>query len=297
LVDRLLVDGAADVLACDNLHTGDWGHLDRWANDSRLVRWEADFAAATPDVLRARLQGCDVLFHLAAEKHNQSRDRPTRVFDVNVQGTWRLLEAAAAAGIRKVVFTSSLYAHGGMVGPALDEADRPNPWTAYGISKLAGEQMLTHFRRVHGLQSACVRLFFTYGPRQFAGMGYKSVILRSFEHLMAGEPAAICGSGQQILDYVYIDDVVDALVRAAIREIGEEPVNIASGIGRSVAELVAAIAATAGSDLSPRHVAADWTEGTCRVGTIERAARLLDWRAVTPLEAGLEATYAWMRQA
>ncbi|WP_044564395.1 NAD-dependent epimerase/dehydratase family protein [Azospirillum sp. B4] len=296
LVDALFRGGIDRIKALDSLRAGRWDNLGPWLADPRLDRREADFSALSVAELSDFLRGTDILFHLAAEKHNQAIETPDRVWTVNVQGTWRLFEAAVAAGVKKIVFTSSLYAHGGMGGDVLDEADLPRPLTPYGIAKLAGEHIADHFQQAHGIAVACLRLFFTYGPRQFAEGGYKSVIVRSFERLLAGHAAQINGSGKQELDYVYVGDVVDALLRAARVDTGPQPINIASGIGRSIIEVVSAITEATGLNRPPEWRAADWTEGSRRVGTVARAAQILGWRATTAFEDGLAVTYLGMRR-
>src|SRR5262249_59343500 len=130
----------------------------------------------------------------------------------NVEGTHQLLTAAVRHGLRHVVFSSSLYAYGRMTGPPCVEDDCPQPTTVYGISKLAGEHLVRHFGKE--LPGTILRFYFVYGPRQFAGMGYKSVIVKNFERLLSSDPAVVYGDGRQALDYVYVDDVVDALLRS-----------------------------------------------------------------------------------
>src|ERR1044071_2888380 len=101
-----------------------------------------------------------------------------------------------------------------MASPPFSEKDPLRPATIYGISKLCGERLLDHQVQAGRMEGVVLRYFFVYGPRQFAGMGYKSVIMKNFERIIAGEPPVIFGDGKQTLDYVFVDDVVDATVRA-----------------------------------------------------------------------------------
>jgi UDP-glucose 4-epimerase len=103
---------------------------------------EGDLSALSPDELTSLCEGADAVFHLAAEKHNSSKTTPQRTIEVNVLGTQRLFDAAAAAGVRKVVFTSSLYAYGGRGPERMSEGDLPAPTTVYGTTKVAGEHLL-----------------------------------------------------------------------------------------------------------------------------------------------------------
>jgi UDP-glucose 4-epimerase len=186
-----------------------------------------------------------------------------------------------------VVFTSSLYAYGSLGPEPMRETDVPAPTTLYGVSKLAGEHLLRVAERNHGLSWTAARLFFVYGPGQFAEGGYKSVIVSNFERLRAGEPPRINGDGEQRLDYVYVDDCVSALLTMAAPEHHGRTFNIASGAGVSVNELTRTMLAAAGSDAQPATAPADWTHGSVRVGDPTLAEATLKWRATTPIEEGV----------
>jgi UDP-glucose 4-epimerase len=247
-----------------------------------------------PAVLRDKLRGVRWLFHLAAEKHNQSKDTPLEVFRSNIDGTYTLFDTAARAGVEKIVFTSSLYAYGRMSGPPFVEDEVPQPHTVYGISKLCGEHLLRHAGVAHGVAWSVLRYLFVYGPRQFAGMGYKSVIVKTFERLLRGEPPLIYGDGEQALDYVYVDDVVAATIAALGSSANGEVLNIGSGAATTINALIALMQKVAGTHLPVQRAAADWTAGSRRVGDVAKARRLLDWQASTSLEAGLRQSFAWM---
>jgi len=247
------------------------------------------------DKLVEPLNGVDYLFHLAAEKHNQSIDSPERVLDANVSGTYELLRAAADAGVKKCVFTSSLYAYGKMAGPPMKEGDLPAPQTIYGISKLAGEHLCRYFSLHRGLSTVCLRLFFVYGPRQYAGLGYKSVIVSNFERLLNGKKPFICGSGTQKLDYIHVDDVVSALVLAAASDISKAEVfNVGSGYGPSINELTERMMRVAGVVKDCEHGPADFTEGSSRVADTTKYTDYFGMRPSVVLEDGLRRTLEWI---
>jgi nucleoside-diphosphate-sugar epimerase len=231
------------------------------------------------------------IFHLAAEKHNQSLATPDALFSANINGTHQLLTAAACAGVRKVVFSSSLYAYGRMHGPPMREDDLPAPATLYGITKLTGERLIAHARTL-GLPGTVLRYFFVYGPEQFPGMGYKSVIVANFERLLAGQPALVHGDGTQALDYIYVDDVVDATLRAMERDV-DGPLNVGSGVATSINDLTARMVAMTRGGIE--HDAADWTAGSSRVGDVSRIRAALDWQPRVGLDEGLARTLAWLR--
>jgi UDP-glucose 4-epimerase len=277
-----LCDLGWQVIGIDNERSGDWSRI-----SVPCIRIERDLATMTTSELADATAGVDVCFHLAAEKHNSSPTTPGRVIDVNISATRRILEAAAVSGVGKVVFTSSLYAYGSL-GPALmNERDVPTPTTVYGMSKLAGEHLLRVAAWSHGLSWSVARLFFVYGPRQYAEGGYKSVVVANFERLLRHERPIIYGDGKQALDYVYVDDVVDALLLLAEPENNGLVCNIGTGRAVSVGELTEIMLTISGRDLEPLACPPDWTAGSVRVADTSLTRETLGWTATTTMEDGL----------
>lgn len=291
LCRALLARGAARIVALDHLGFGTWGRIDGY-EPGRLVQETRDLARMKPDDWAPLLEDADVLFHLAAEKHNNALDDPQRVLAVNVAATQELFAAAEKARVGKTVFTSSLYAHGRTKAPAMCESELPQPRTIYGISKLAGEHLLA----ATGLEATSLRLFFVYGPGQYAGKGYRSVIVSNFERILRGEAPTLRGDGEQALDYVYVADVVDALLQAAATPGRPGPYNVGSGDAVTIKALTRTMLRVAGSDLAPVHVEADWTAGSCRFADVSRIAAALGWKPQVGLEAGLAKTWESMRR-
>jgi UDP-glucose 4-epimerase len=290
LAARLVEQGWA-VKALDNERSGDWRRL-----TVPVERVERDLASLTSDEMLSLCDGAEALFHLAAEKHNSSNATPQQTIEVNVLATQRLFDAAANAGVRKVVFTSSLYAYGSRGHDSMAEDDLPAPTTVYGASKVAGEHMLRVTGQEKGLGWTVGRLFFIYGPRQYAEGGYKSVIVKNFERLRRGESPVIFGDGEQALDYVYVDDCVDALLAMLAPEHDGRTYNVATGHAITVNELTGVMLEAAGSDLQPVSGPADETAGTVRRGSPAFAQKRLGWRAQTPIDEGLGRVWAWLEE-
>lgn len=288
LANRLAGEGHR-VIAVDNERSGDWSRVDeRVERDTRGIQ---DLSTADWE---QRLNDVDVLFHLAAEKYNSSNSTPERVLEVNGIATDRLFRAAVGR-VDKVVFTSSLYAYGNMGPETMKESDLPAPTTHYGVSKLAGEHLLRAVSRDKPLSWTVARLMFIYGPRQFAGGGYKSVIVSNFERIAKGEAPTIYGDGLQSLDYVYVDDCVDALIRMTGHDLDGQTFNVASGVATNIVDLTDLMRSTAGSALDPSYAAADWTHGSRRVGDPALLASTAGWRVSTPISEGLARTWSWMK--
>ncbi len=294
LVEALVRGDARRVVVLDSLRFGDPAHVKALGPQVEVIRFALGHDDA--DALPGHLKGVDFLFLLAAEKHNASREEPLSLLRSNVTGTYSLLEQAAAAGVRKVVFSSSLFAYGRRHAPPLQEDEVPRPDTVYGISKLAGEHLLRQAEHAHGLAWMVLRYFFVYGPRQYPGLGYKSVIVRNFERLLAGFPATVRGDGRQTLDYVYVDDVVEATVRAMEADVSGEVWNVGSGRGTEIRALLEEMADVAEAPRALEPLPADETAGTSRVADVGRIAARLGWRPRTSLADGLGRTLSWMRE-
>jgi UDP-glucose 4-epimerase len=291
LTARLVEQGWA-VRGLDNERSGDWGRLTVPAE-----RVERDLTSLSDHELLSLCEGAAALFHLAAEKHNSSKTTPQRTIEVNVLATQRLFDAAARAGVRKAVFTSSLYAYGARGPDPMAEGDLPAPTTIYGASKVAGEHLLRIAGQENRLGWTVARLFFIYGPRQYAEGGYKSVIVKNFERIRRGESPVIFGDGEQALDYVYVDDCVDALLAMLDPEHDGCTYNVATGSAITVNELTALMLEASGSDIEPVTGPPDETAGTARKGSPELVEKRLGWRASTPIEEGLAHVWAWLEEA
>jgi UDP-glucose 4-epimerase len=295
LVRKLLNLGVSRLVAIDHLRYGTWENLADIAHHPALVLKELDFAQLDIDELKKLLGQTNFLFHLAAEKHNQSIGRPELIIAVNIAGTQRLFQAAAAVGVQKIVFTSSLYVYGRMTAPIMKEVDLPQPRTIYGISKLAGEHLLRVIEYSNSVTHCSLRLFFVYGPRQFAGQGYKSVIVSNFERILRGESPVIYGDGEQVLDYVFVDDVVEALIKAVVTSSKTGLFNISSGQLVSINQLTNLMLEVSDNKMQPIYKPADWTAGTSRSGNNTLARTELDWYPKVSLREGLAQVYDWMK--
>jgi UDP-glucose 4-epimerase len=230
----------------------------------------------------------DACFHLAAQADvNTSVARPDFDADVNVLGTVRILEAARAAGA-KVVFTSTGGAiYGECEGPAPEEQER-RPISPYGISKLAGEEYLAGWNRLHGTNHVALRLANVYGPRQEASLE-GGVIAIFLDRMASGRPIQIFGDGEQTRDFIYVRDVVAAALAAVGHPGGV--LNVGTGVETSVNELFRACASVTGYDREPEYPPA-------RAGDIlrsaidpSRAGTEVGWSAKRTLEDGLRETW------
>lgn len=292
LAAKLLKNGVGKVKILDKRPID---HRDPLASDKRVefIKFNLGFDDATH--LKNHLNGVEFLFHLAAEKYNQPIRDPHKTMRANIQGSYDLYQAASENDVKKIIFTSSLYAYGRMSKPNYQEKEVPEPSTVYGISKIAGEHLLNFFRSQNGVEFNVLRYLFVYGPKQWNGTGYKSVIVSNFEKILSDIQPTIFGDGKQTLDYIYVDDVVDATIKAMEANCSSQVFNIASGKGTSILMLTNLMLKIAKSKLKKSFLPPDKTAGTYRVGNPHKARKMLGFIAKTPLKDGLKKTLDWMR--
>lgn len=292
VVRQLLDQGAGRIVVLDSLKAG---RRERLPDDGRLVVVETTLGDVPVETLSRQFRGIDGVFHLAAEKHRPSLDSPRELVLTNVLGTNDVIEAGRVAGIHKLVFSSSLYAYGRMSGAPMVETEPCHPHTLYGTTKLAGENLVEAAYRRGDFATVSLRYFFVYGPRQYVGTGYKSVVVSNFERLRRNEPPIIHGDGEQALDYSHVDDIARATILAMSREANGKVLNVGSGRALSVNELTAAMMEAADVRFEPIFDEADNTAGSCRVANTGHAESMLGFRSHIPLEEGLRSTWEWIR--
>ena len=233
----------------------------------------------------------EACFHLAAQADvHGSVERPALDAAVNVGGTIRVLEAARRHGTR-VVFSSTGGAIYGECERPAREDDEARPLAPYGTSKLAGEEYLATYNRLHETRHVSLRYGNVYGPRQDPH-GEAGVVAIFFNRLKAGEPCRIFGDGRQTRDYVYAGDVARATLAATARDGGVY--NVGTGIETSVLELFDACRRVAGVESEPEFAPPRLGELQRSVLDASRAADELGWRPESDLERGLRATWEWM---
>jgi UDP-glucose 4-epimerase len=297
LVDRLLAEGhAVDVV--DDLSTGSLANLAdaRSDRDHELKLHQIDIRDPGVVELVARRRP-EVVFHLAAQADVRvSVDRPVFDAEVNVIGSLNVIEGALRGGTRKVVFASSGGTIYGEPAPAdlpVKESHPQQPVSPYGVAKKVVTDYLVAYRGLHDLEFTSLALANVYGPRQDPH-GEAGVVAIFAGRLLAGEPCTIFGDGRQTRDFVYVDDVVDAFVRAADRGSGLL-CNIGTGRETSVNELYATMAAAAGVEAEPVHAAARTGELARSALDPARAAIHLGWEPWTDLADGVAEVLRFFR--
>jgi UDP-glucose 4-epimerase len=277
LVDAL-VERGDEVVVIDNFATGRRDYVNP---EATLLEH---------DIREPFTVDAEVVFHLAAQADVQtSMQRPAYDAAVNVVGTVNVLLAAADA---QVIFSSSGGAgYGECPVPAGEDAPF-EPMSPYGIAKKCGEEYLLGWNRIHGTTHVPLRFANVYGPRQDSGLE-GGVVAIFLERLALGEPTTIFGDGAQSRDFVYVDDVVEAMLATVGRSGG--PYNIGTGEPTTISDLHDAAASIAGVDAQPRLEDARLGDVRRSVLDVSLSGRELGWRPHVSLDDGLRRTWAWMQ--
>jgi UDP-glucose 4-epimerase len=297
LVDRLLAEGhAVDVV--DDLSSGSLTNLAeaRASRDHEITFHQIDIRDAGVTDLIARRRP-EVVFHLAAQADVRvSVARPVFDAEVNILGSLHILEGARQAGSRKVVFASSggtIYGEPAPGDLPVKESHQQHPISPYGVAKKVVTDYLVAYRELHSLEFTSLALANVYGPRQDPH-GEAGVVAIFAGLLLDGAPCTVYGDGEQTRDFVYVDDVVDAFVRAADRGTGLL-CNIGTGVETSVNQLYTVMAAAAGVADPPRHAPARPGELARSALDPGRAALHLGWSPWTSIEEGTAEVIRWFR--
>jgi UDP-glucose 4-epimerase len=298
LVDRLLVEGH-EVDVIDDFSTGSLSNLAdaRGSAGRALTIHHLDITAPAVVELMTRRRP-ELVFHLAAQADVRvSVERPAFDAMVNIVGTLHILEGARQAETERVIFAASggtLYGEPGPEDLPVLEAHPQQPLSPYGVAKKSVLDYLVAYRELHALEFSALALANVYGPRQNPH-GEAGVVAIFAERLLRGEPVTVYGDGEQTRDFVYVDDVVDAFVRAATRG-GGLVCNVGTGRETSVNELLGTMAAQAG--VKAVAVKAPLRPGELLRSSldVQRAAIQLGWRPWTELADGTNAVLEFIRQ-
>src|ERR687887_739545 len=293
IADQLVRAGAGEIIVLDNFVRGRRENL-AWALANGPVRiFESDIRDR--DALAEAMRGVDVVFHQAALRITQCAEEPRLGFDVLADGTFNVLEAAVAAGVRRLVAASSASVYGlAEVFPTPERHHLYGNRTMYGAAKAFNEGMLRSFHDMYGLDYVALRYFNVYGPRMDIHGVYTEVLIRWMERIAAGQPPLILGDGSQTMDFVYIEDIARANLLAAASQATDEVLNVASGVETSLNDLAKALLRVMGSDLRPEYGPERSVNPVARrLADTSGARELIGFEATVGLDEGLGRLVAW----
>jgi UDP-glucose 4-epimerase len=296
IVDLLVDEGCIEIVVMDNMARGRPANLEAALGRGpvRLVRGDI----CDRKLISALVARADIVFHQAALRITQCATDPRRAMDVMVQATFDLLESCVAHKIEKVVAASSASVYG--MAEEFPTSEHQHPYanrTLYGAAKAFNEGLLRSFNDMYGLSYVALRYFNVYGPRMDIHGRYTEVLIRWMERLEAGRPPVIFGDGRQTMDFVHVRDVARANVRGAQAEADDEVFNVASGAETSLLELAERLADAMGRHGLPPEFAPERSINPVprRLASIDKAERLLGFRAGIPLDEGLRELVDWWR--
>jgi len=295
IVDDLVKEGTR-VVAFDSFVRGRMEHLD-WARahgDVQVI--EADLRDR--GAIREALVGVEYVFHQAAAWLRLCQEEPRLSLDVNIAGTFNLLEACVEEGVKKIVAASSSSVYGEGLYLPTDENHPFNNDLFYGASKIAAEQYYRAFHKKYGLNFVAFRYLNVYGPRQPYEAAYMDVIMHFLNRIDADEPPIVRGDGSATVDLVYVEDVARANLIAMKSPVTNEFFNVASGKETTLRELAYLLIKLSGKEkrLEPEFQMMDAGLVTRRWGAPTKAREMLGFVTSTPVEEGMRRVIAWREQ-
>jgi UDP-glucose 4-epimerase len=248
------------------------------------------------DILQSAFKGAHGVFHLAALWLLQCHEYPRAAFDVNIRGTFNVLEACVARGVDRLVYSSSASVYGDAVREPMEEDHPFNNTTFYGATKIAGEAMIRAYFHRYALPYVGLRYMNVYGPRQDYRGAYIAVIMKMLDNIDSGIAPRVYGDGSQAYDFVYVEDCAEANVAAMKAEISDRFYNVGTGRRTSIKELAELLLAIRRSPLNIEYEPAGLTFVKNRIGCPKRASADIGFTARVPLRDGLMALIAWRDQ-
>jgi UDP-glucose 4-epimerase len=296
IVDAAIAAGAREVIALDALVRGVPENLTAAIKTGKATLREIDIRDR--EAVAASMDGADLVFHQAALRWTRCQEAPRECQEVMVDGTFNVLEAAAAAKAKRVVLASSAVVYGEPEALPMHEDQPLNGTTFYGSMKVANEQLAHAFSSLHRLETTSLRYFNVYGPRMDVRSRFVEVMIRWLNLIDESKPLTLFGDGSSSVDFVYVGDVVRANLLACETTTPAAIVNVCSGVETKMRDLAALLLRLTGSsvgmEFKPQPGGALPAR---RVGDPRRARELLGFEATTTLEDGLRQLIAWRRSA
>lgn len=292
--DHLLAEDVKEILIYDNFVRGRTENLHNALKDPRVKIFDIGGDITQTDILEAALDKADGVFHFAALWLLQCHEFPRSAFDVNVRGTFNVMETCIKKGVQRLVYSSSASVYGDAVTEPMTEDHPFNNKNFYGATKIAGEAMLRAFHHRYGLNYVGLRYMNVYGPRQDYHGAYIAVIMKMLDAIDRGEGPTIMGDGSEAFDFVAVEDCGLANVCAMKADTSDRYYNVGTGKRTSLKELAELILDITGCDkpinYAPRSQA---TLVRNRIGCPKQASAEIGFTARLDLRRGLKQLIEW----
>jgi UDP-glucose 4-epimerase len=293
-VDRLLKEDVKEILIYDNFLRGSRENLNEAMKDPRVKIYDVGGDIMQTDILQSAFEGADGVFHLAALWLLQCHEYSRSAFDVNVRGTFNVMEACIAKGVKRLVYSSSASVYGDAVREPMDEDHPFNNQNFYGATKICGEAMLRAFYHRYKLNFVGLRYMNVYGPRQDYHGAYIAVIMKMLDAIDNDQSPTIMGDGSEAFDFVAVEDCGLANVCAMQANSKDAFYNVGTGKRTSLKELAELLLELTGCgkpiNYAPRSQA---TLVRNRIGCPKKASAEIGFTATLDLREGLKRLIEW----
>jgi UDP-glucose 4-epimerase len=295
-IEALLKEDIGEVLIYDNFSRGRHTNLEVALGDPRVKLYDIGGDITQTDILDSAMSGKDGVFHFAALWLLQCHEFPRSAFEVNVRGTFEVMDACVRKGIQRLVYASSASVYGDAVTEPMNEDHPFNNKNFYGATKICGEAMLRAYHYRYGLNYVGMRYMNVYGPRQDYQGAYIAVIMRMLDAIDQGHGPTVFGDGSEAFDFVSVEDCATANVCAMKASTTDRYYNVGTGTRTSLRELAELLVELTGCGLAVHY--ASKSQATLvrnRVGCPKRARDEIGFSAQTSLRDGLQRVIEWRR--
>lgn len=297
-VDELCKEDVEEIIIYDNFSRGRIENLDSALKDPRVKIFDLGGELLHRDILDAAMKNIDGVFHFAALWLLHCYDYPRSAFEVNIGGTFNVLEACVNNGVKRLVYSSSASVYGDAVEEPMTEDHPYNNNNFYGATKIAGEHMARAlYHRYKGTGQAFdyvgLRYMNVYGPRQDYRGTYVAVIMKILDRLDRGLPPIVYGDGFQAYDFVYVGDCGRANVCAMKADSTDSFYNVGTGIRTTIKELAELVLEITGSEQKIQYEPQGLTFVKNRIGSPVKAEQEINFQAQMPLREGLKKLIEW----
>lgn len=293
-VDFLLKQDVKEIIIYDNFVRGKEENLRDALKDPRVRIHEVGGDILQTDILKSALEGINGVFHFAALWLLQCHEFPRTAFDVNIRGTFNVIEACVEKNIERLVYSSSASVYGDALYEPMDEDHPYNNKNFYGATKISGEAMLRSFHNRYGLNYVGLRYMNVYGPRQDYHGAYIAVIMKMLDAIDNGESPTIMGDGSEAFDFVAVEDCALANVKAMSAPVVDEFYNVGTGARTSLKELAEKLVNLTGCNQPIQY--RERSQATLvknRIGSPEKASKEINYSSEVDLEEGLKRLIDW----
>lgn len=299
VIAELLKKDVKEVIIYDNFARGKMVNIEKSLEDERCSIFPLGGDVRETDILNAAMKDVDYVFHLAAMWLLHCKDFPRTAFDVNIGGTFNVLEACVNNNIKKLVYSSSASVYGDAVQVPMEEDHPFNNKNFYGATKIAGEAMATAYNDRYGLEIVGLRYMNVYGPGQDQHAVYSGVVPIMLNKIEAGEQPVINGDGSQAYDFIYVEDIARANIASLESDVKLGFYNVGTEIQTSIKELCDTILDLKQSHLKVKYMPYSEDDARAlvqnRIGSRQKAEKELGFLYKYSLKEGLQLLIDWRK--